>query len=1428
MIASYKVYLMGFRVFVILALLLSAFGPWQTTQVFADKLVCGIPGKEGPVTLANGVVNTYYPGVGTASATATSISVGSSSGAAQTIQAGDLLLVIQMQGADINSTNTGAYGDDVAGDPATGNLASNFTAGLYEYVIATNAVGAGGGTLTISSGLLNSYSTQNYPVGAGNQGQRRFQVIRVPQYSSATITATVTSLPWNGSVGGVVALDVAGSLNFSGGSINVNGQGFRGGGAVNYDGGGGGSNTDYRLLSSVTANSSKGEGIAGTPRFIFNGTTVVDLGALLEGYPDGSFGRGAPGNAGGGGTDGNQVANDENTGGGGGGNGGTGGKGGFAWNSVVDSGGFGGGAFPATPARLTMGGGGGAGTINDNNPLFSSGGIGGGIVIVRAGTVTGNGTVNANGADGQDQPLNDSGGGAGAGGSVLVLAQNGALPAALNVNANGGTGGDAWLTEPPPGATYPGERHGPGGGGGGGVIYLSSIAGALSAAGGANGLTTTANDNYGSTPGSVGIINTGLTPSQTTTSISGAGCIPTPSVVKTTSTPIVAQTPTGASGTYTIVVSIPANQGTALGFEISDTLPTGFTYDSTTSINLSGGATRVSISDPTAGDMAPSWGSFDIPGGGQVQITFVVEIDASVPAGTYQNPATAIYTDPTRTVPNGTTSTSYDSASSPGEDITVTTTAGPALTIVKSVTQTSYTTVGAVLNYSYLVTNTGNVILDGPFTVTDDRSTDESCPATATLAPGAFITCTASYTVTQADITAGSVTNIASAHGSFGGVPVDSPTDSETVNYVAAPTSDLSLTKVVNNSSPLVGANVTFTVTVTNVGPDPATGVQVGDLLPAGFAFVSANPSTGTYTSGTGVWNIGALAVNTPVTLTITATVNPTGPYMNTAEVTASNQVDPDSTPNNNNPNEDDQASVTVTPAQGNVSKSVNIASARLGEIVTYDVQAVIPSGTFNNVTLVDTMDRGLSFFACDGITAGGLTTTIVDPAGLLTPFQFICANPTVDSNGSADPVDVGRRVTFDFGTVTNSTGADQILTVTYRAVVLDNAGNQNGVNVNNSALVSWTGSNNPPASSTVGIVEPDLSISKTSNNTFIANGTTVTFFITIQHTAASTADAFDVVVADVLPNSLDFVAGSLDCTLGAQDPTPASCTYNAGTRTISATWDNFTRLGGTGQIRFQAAGNANLPANGSVTNIAAVEWTSLPGDLSQPQSANQFSTERYYDPNDPNLINTFGASASLLLSPLGGGGSGTGGGGGTGGGANTPIAGGFLIPVTGFAPGVVTELMSPQPSYSSTELKINIPALDLTVPVVGVQLKNGTWDVSWLWGEAGWLQKTAYPTFPGNSVVTAHDVNADGAPGPFSRIKQLRVGDYIFVELDGYRYTYEVVSNSRVSPTDISILRHEEKSWLTLVTCDKYDVKTGTHLKRVVVRTVLIDVDIK
>ncbi len=86
----------------------------------------------------------------------------------------------------------------------------------------------------------------------------------------------------------------------------------------------------------------------------------------------------------------------------------------------------------------------------------------------------------------------------------------------------------------------------------------------------------------------------------------------------------------------------------------------------------------------------------------------------------------------------------------------------PALTIAKSASPTTYDAAGDQISYEYLVTNTGNVTLYN-ITVIDDKTT-VTCPDTSIgLAPQAQITCSASYTITQADLAAGSVTNIAYA-----------------------------------------------------------------------------------------------------------------------------------------------------------------------------------------------------------------------------------------------------------------------------------------------------------------------------------------------------------------------------------------------------------------------------------------------------------------------------------------------------------------------------------------------------------------------------------------------------------------------------------------------------------------------------------------
>lgn len=98
--------------------------------------------------------------------------------------------------------------------------------------------------------------------------------------------------------------------------------------------------------------------------------------------------------------------------------------------------------------------------------------------------------------------------------------------------------------------------------------------------------------------------------------------------------------------------------------------------------------------------------------------------------------------------------------------------------------------------------------------------------------------------------------------------------------------SDLAILKTVNDSTPLVGDNVTFTITATNNGPNSDTGVVATDILPTGYLLVSATPLVGSWVAPN--WTIGSMAVGT-TSMTIVATVLPSGTYNNTATITGVN-----------------------------------------------------------------------------------------------------------------------------------------------------------------------------------------------------------------------------------------------------------------------------------------------------------------------------------------------------------------------------------------------------------------------------------------------------------------------------------------------------------------------------------------------------------
>lgn len=167
-------------------------------------------------------------------------------------------------------------------------------------------------------------------------------------------------------------------------------------------------------------------------------------------------------------------------------------------------------------------------------------------------------------------------------------------------------------------------------------------------------------------------------------------------------------------------------------------------------------------------------------------------------------------------------------------------------------------------------------------------------------------------------------------------------------------------------------------------------------------------------------------------------------------------------------------------------------------------------------------------------------------------------------------------------------------------------------------------------------------------------------------------------------------------------------------------------------------------------------------------------------------------------------------------------------MPRTGYAPGKVTALpaQSAAKLYNASELKLTVPELGVTMPIVGVPNVKGEWDVTWLNHQAGYLHGSAYPTWEGNSVITAHVWDAHNNPGPFANLKTLNYGDKIEIAAYGKTYEYEVRESKQVLESDVeTVMAPKTGTWITLLTCEDYSEQTNDYRYRRVVEAVLVDV---
>jgi len=302
-------------------------------------------------------------------------------------------------------------------------------------------------------------------------------------------------------------------------------------------------------------------------------------------------------------------------------------------------------------------------------------------------------------------------------------------------------------------------------------------------------------------------------------------------------------------------------------------------------------------------------------------------------------------------------------------------------------------------------------------------------------------------------------------------------------------------------------------------------------------------------------------------------------------------------------------ASGTVTVISPTISKSLIATNqthtagqdVAIGEIVTYRTVITVPQATLTGATLVDVPTAGLSIIDVLSVTASG---SISASAGSITA---ITAAATIPTDGSS--------LTLDFGTLANSdtdSSVDETIVIEYRAVVLNAAANDRGDSLDNLATFNWATTRSVDANADdLTIVEPTLNVDKTIVPAIGQGVDQFTITLDISHDGASDADAFNVTLSDVLPAGLSFV-GSLSNTGGV---VPSTLTQSGGT--ITATF-NELQIGQTSQVEFTVALDPTIAAGSTITNTANSDWSSLPGDITTPQSSNGLSTERTGSAADP------------------------------------------------------------------------------------------------------------------------------------------------------------------------------------------------------------------
>ena len=480
--------------------------------------------------------------------------------------------------------------------------------------------------------------------------------------------------------------------------------------------------------------------------------------------------------------------------------------------------------------------------------------------------------------------------------------------------------------------------------------------------------------------------------------------------------------------------------------------------------------------------------------------------------------------------------------------------------------------------------------------------------------------------------------------------PAGTPDDGSAPWTGTITSDDLDDTPIDSNLSDIdAGDTVRFAITLENTGGSDAYNLVISDSLPDGFEIPPGGLNLQVYTGdGTlvnftgnpedlfttgitltdpsadeGALNEGRDPDTGPTTdgsnviiitydLIATDTVQPGQEIENTAQLEGYGGVDEgnDYTEGNTNINWQDDATVTVLDnAVGKelVGTSINSPNnandeAVIGEVVTYSLTLTIAEGVTPSASVIDTLDDGLVFLGVTSVTSS--SGDIENGAGAPWGETDLTVTPS------------GQQVTFDLGDLDNinrDNTVDETITIAYEVLVANDAVNQSGDQLNNSADFLWDstddGVDNPTvndndSADVVTVIEPDLQVDKSLTNTSqpIDAGDPVQYTIVISHTGFSDTDAFDSTFIDTLPPELENVSlASATLTVNGVD-TDVLDLFVVNGNTIEMnplapdpTFDLL--LGDTLTLVIDANVVNDVILGSVVSNTGTVDWESIDGD---------------------------------------------------------------------------------------------------------------------------------------------------------------------------------------------------------------------------------------